>query len=290
MKTPQFGVRRCTPQFGAEVTGVDLSRPLDDAAFRRVYDLFLDHSVIFFRGQQLSPEAHVAFSRRFGELEIHVRKECLRPGFPEIFVVSNIIENGKPIGTQDAGSFWHSDLCYLREPSRGSLFYAREVPERDGVVYGDTLFASACAAYDALPGDMKKRLEGLKAVHSYVKGYHRPRKSGPRPELTEEQKRRTPDVEHPLVRTHPETGRKCLFVNEGYTVRIAGLPQAESDELLQFLFAHITSPEFVYRHNWRVGDFLIWDNCAVQHRAMLDYELPLRRRMERTTLTGTAPF
>lgn len=290
MATLRIGVRPCTPAFGAEVTGVDLSQPLDDVTFKRIYDLFLERSVIFFRGQQLSAEAHVAFSRRFGELEIHVRKECLRPGFPEIFVVSNIVENGKPIGTQDAGSFWHSDLCYLREPSRGSLFYAREVPERDGVVYGDTLFASACAAYDALPDDMRKRLEGLKAVHSYVKGYYRPRKSGPRPELTEEQKRRTPDVEHPLVRTHPDNGRKCLFVNEGYTSHIAGLPQAESDELLNFLFGHITSPEFVYRHNWRVGDFLIWDNCAVQHRAMLDYELPLRRRMERTTLTGTAPF
>jgi taurine dioxygenase len=286
----QIGVRRCAPAFGAEVTGVDLSRPVDDAMFGRVVDIFHEHSVIFFRGQDLAPEAHVAFSRRFGELEIHVRKDCLRPGYPELFVVSNIIENGKPIGTRDAGEFWHSDLCYLREPSRGSLFYAREVPEREGVVYGDTLFASACAAYDALPEDMKRRLTGLKAVHSYVKGYHRPRKSGPRPALTEEQKRRTPDVEHPLVRTHPETGRKCLFVNEGYTTRIVGLPQAESDKLLEFLFAHITSPQFVYRHKWRVGDFLIWDNCAVQHRAMLDYELPLRRRMERTTLTGTAPF
>jgi taurine dioxygenase len=286
----QIGVRCCTPALGAQVTGVDLSRPVDDAAFQRILDIFHEHSVIFFRGQDLGPEAHIAFSRRFGELEIHVRKDCLRPGYPELFVVSNIIENGKPIGTRDAGEFWHSDLCYMREPSRGSLFYAREVPEREGVAYGDTLFASACAAYDALPDDIKRRLAGLKAVHSYVKGYHRPRKSGPRPELTEEQKRRTPDVEHPLVRTHPETGRKCLFVNEGYTQRIVGLPQAESDELLEFLFAHITSSQFVYRHRWRAGDFLIWDNCAVQHRAMLDYELPLRRRMERTTLTGTVPF
>jgi taurine dioxygenase len=286
----QIGVQRCTPALGAQVTGVDLSRPVDDAAFQRILDIFHEHSVIFFRGQDLGPEAHIAFSRRFGELEIHVRKDCLRPGYPELFVVSNIIENGKPIGTRDAGEFWHSDLCYMREPSRGSLFYAREVPEREGVAYGDTLFASACAAYDALPDDIKRRLAGLKAVHSYVKGYHRPRKSGPRPELTEEQKRRTPDVEHPLVRTHPETGRKCLFVNEGYTQRIVGLPQAESDGLLEFLFAHITSSQFVYRHRWRAGDFLIWDNCAVQHRAMLDYELPLRRRMERTTLTGTVPF
>lgn len=286
----EIGVRRCTPALGAEVTGVELSRPIDDAAFQRILDIFHEHQVIFFRGQQLAPEAHVAFSRRFGELEVHVRKDCLRPGYPELFVVSNIIENGKPIGTRDAGEFWHSDLCYMREPSRGSLFYAREVPERDGIVYGDTLFASACAAYDALPKDMKVRLAGLKAVHSYVKGYYRPRKSGPRPELTEEQKRRTPDVEHPLVRTHPQTGRKCLFVNEGYTTRIADLPQAESDELLAYLFAHVTSDKFVYRHKWRAGDFLMWDNCAVQHRAMLDYQLPLRRRMERTTLTGTAPF
>jgi taurine dioxygenase len=154
---------------------------------------------------------------------------------------------------------------------------------------GDTMFASATAAYDALPEADKRLLEGLKAVNSYAKGYYRDRRSGPRKELTEEQRRRTPDVEHPIVRTHPYTRKKCLFVNEGYTARIAGMSEAESDALLARLFEHSTRPEFVYRHQWRVGDLLMWDNCSVQHRAVMDYALPQRRRMERTTLRGGVP-
>ncbi len=254
-------------------------------------DLLHQREVIFFRNQQLTPEQHIAFSRRFGELEHHVRKDCCRPGFPELFVVSNVVENGRPIGSQDAGLFWHSDLCYLKEPSRGSLFYAREVPrDADGKPLGDTMFASGSAAYAALPDTDKHTLAGLKAVNSYAKGYYRDRNSGPRKPLTEEQKMRTPDVEHPIVRTHPYTGRKCLFLNEGYTSSIVGMSEPESHALLARLFEHSTRPEFVYRHQWRVGDFLIWDNCSTQHRAVMDYALPQRRRMERTTLVGSAPF
>lgn len=276
---------------GAEILGIDLSRRLDDAVFREIVDLFHKHEVIFFRGQTLMPEQHVAFSRRFGELERHVRQDCCRPGFPELFVVSNILENGKPIGSLDAGLFWHSDLCYLKEPSRGSLFYAREVPtDANGKPLGDTEFASATAAHDALPESDRRKLAGLKAVNSYVKGYYRDRQSGPRKELSEEQKRLTPDVEHPIVRTHPFTGRKCLFLNEGYTSRVADMSAPESDALLARLFEHATRPEFVYRHQWRAGDFLMWDNCSVQHRAIRDYALPQRRLMERATLRGTAPF
>jgi taurine dioxygenase len=174
-----LSVRPTGAALGAEILGVDLAQNLDEATFREIVDLFHRHEVVFFRGQDLTPEQHVAFSRRFGELEIHVRQDCCRPGFPEIFVVSNVIENGKPIGTRDAGLFWHSDLAYMREPSRGSLFYAREVPhDEDGNPLGDTLFASAVAAYDALDAATKRRLEGMKAVHSYVKGYYRDRKSG----------------------------------------------------------------------------------------------------------------
>lgn len=276
---------------GAEITGVDLARDLDEATFGGIVDLLHEHEVVFFRDQQLTPEQHIGFSRRFGELEHHVRQDCCRPGYPEIFVVSNVIENGRPIGSRDAGLFWHSDLAYMREPSRGSLFYAREVPHDDaGNPLGDTLFASAVAAYAALDDGMKRRLAGLKAVNSYVKGYYRDRKSGPRPQLTAEQLRRVPDVEHPVVRTHPYTGRKCLFVNEGYTARIVGMDETEGAALLDALFAHVTSPAFVYRHRWRVGDFLIWDNCATQHLAVSDYAAPGRRVMERTTLRGTAPF
>lgn len=276
---------------GAEILGIDLAQDPGGDAFREIVDLLHRHEVVYFRGQTLTPEQHVRFSRRFGELEHHVRQDCCRPGYPEIFVVSNVIENGKPIGSRDAGLFWHSDLSYMREPSRGSLFYAREVPQdADGNSLGDTLFASTVAAYDALDDGMKRRLGGLKAVNSYVKGYYRDRKSGPRQQLTAEQIARVPDVEHPVVRTHPHTGRKCLFVNEGYTARIAGMDPGESDALLAELFAHVTNPAFVYRHKWQVGDFLIWDNCAVQHLAIHDYALPQRRRMERTTLRGAVPY
>jgi taurine dioxygenase len=284
-------IRLASAPLGAEILGVDLSGDIDDAAFCEIVDLFHEHEVVFFRNQRLTPEQHVAFSRRFGELERHVRQDCCRPGFPELFVVSNVIENGRPVGSQDAGLFWHSDLCYLQEPSRGSLFYAREVPlDAQGKPVGDTMFASGTAAYQALPEAEKRRLAGLKAVNSYAKGYYRDRRSGPRQPLTEEQKRRTPDVEHPVVRTHPYTGKKCLFVNEGYTASIAGMGAEEGDALLARLVEHSTRPEFVYRHQWRVGDFLIWDNCSTQHRAVMDYALPQRRLMERATLCGTAPY
>jgi taurine dioxygenase len=286
-----LSVRRSDAPLGAEILGIDLSRELDDAVFRQIVDALHEHEVVYFRGQVLTPEQHIAFSRRFGELELHVRKDCCRPGYPELFVVSNIVENGKPIGTRDAGYFWHSDLCYMREPSRCSVFFAREVPNDDrGQPLGDTLFASTTAAYAALPDATKRRLTGRNAVQSYVKGYYRDRKSGARPPLSEEQKQRTPDIEHPVVRTHPYTGKPCLFVNEGYTTRIVGLDPGESDALLSELLAHVTRPEFVYRHRWRVGDLLVWDNCSTQHRAMMDYELPRRRLMERATLRGTEPF
>ncbi len=286
-----LSVRPSGASLGAEVVGVDLSQDLDDTTFNRIVDLWHEHEVLFFRNQTLTPEQHVRFSRRFGELELHVRKDCCRPGFHELFVVSNIIIDGKPIGSQDAGLFWHSDLCYLKEPSRGSLFYAHEVPhDANGQALGDTQFASATTAYNSLTQDIQKRIEGRKAVQSYKKGYYRDRNAGPRKPLTPEQEARTPDVEHPIVRTHPYTGKKCLFINEGYTARIAGMENAEGDALLNQLIEHSTRQEFIYRHQWRVGDFLLWDNCSVQHQAVADYKLPLRRHMERTTLSGTAPF
>lgn len=276
---------------GAEIRGVDLSQPVDYATLRQIIDLWHEHEVVYFRGQKLTPEQHVAFSRRFGELELHVRKDCCRPGFHELFVVSNIVVDGKPIGSQDAGLFWHSDLCYLEKPSRGSLFYALEVPhDASGKALGDTCFASATAAYRALPENTRQKIAGRKAVQSYAKGYYRERNAGPRPPLTAQQRARTPDVAHPIVRTHPHNGRQCLFVNEGYTARIEGMEGAAGDALLNELITHATRPEFIYRHSWRAGDFLLWDNCLVQHLAMHDYALPLRRHMERTTLTGTAPF
>jgi taurine dioxygenase len=293
-------VQRLGESLGAEIRGVDLSRPLSQEAFGAVAKAFFDHQVVVFRGQRLTPEQQVAFTRRFGELEHHVRRESCLAGFPEILIVSNVLdEHGRAIGAQDAGRFWHSDLSYKREPSLLSALYALEVPEKDGRVLGDTGFASAVAAYEALSADTKRRLEGLRNVHSY-RFYRAKNAQAQKAEAvaggrviqehtpSAEQLRSVPDVEMPVVRTHPVTGRKALFLNEAHTSHIVGLPKAEADALLHELCRHVVRPEFRYTHRWQAGDLLMWDNCAVQHKATFDYDLPLRRMMYRTTVKGGA--
>jgi taurine dioxygenase len=287
MLSARLSVRKMDAVLGAEIQGVDLSKPVDDATATEIDRLWLEHEVIFFRQQNLTPEDHIRVSEQLGPVEVHVRTDCCRPGYPKVFIVSNIVENGKPIGAGDAGTIWHSDGCCYDKPSRGSLLYARQVPVKDTVTLGDTMFSSMTQAYAALPPEMKRRLAGMKALNSYVKGYSRPRKTGPIPALTEAQKSKVPDLEIPVVRKHPFTGKPCLFVNEGYTSRIVGVSDSESKELLDYLFQHVTRPEFIYRHNWREGDLLAWDNCATQHCAIMDYA-PLLLRMERTTITGSA--
>jgi taurine dioxygenase len=295
-------VNRIGKHLGAEIAGVDLAQPLDDNAFSQISRAFFDHEVVVFRGQDLTPEQQITFTRRFGVLEQHVRKESRLPGYPEILVVSNLVkEDGTPIGAQDAGRFWHSDLSYKREPSLLSALYAVEVPVKDGKALGDTDFASTTAAYEALPADMKERLAGLKNVHSYVYYRNKNRQAQLREEvrsarevteyeLSEDQLKAVPDSEAPIVRTHPVTGRKGLFINEAHTSHIAGLPRPEADALLKEICAHIVKPEFQYRHHWRPGDLLMWDNVAVQHKATFNYALPLRRLMYRTTVRGSVPF
>lgn len=276
---------------GAEIYGFDVAQPLDDAGFAEISAAFDRHSVLVFRDQRLSPEHRVAFSKRFGPLQINPRSEFNKAGFPEIFTVSNIEKDGKPIGSADAGRYWHSDLCYMEIPTRASLLYAIEVPERDGITLGNTLFANACAAYDELPEDIKRRCAGLRAVNSYNAMFDRKAvEFGIRPKLTEADKAKYPkDAVHPVIRTHPVTGRKCIYVCEGYTTHILDIPEEESRELLAILFAQVTQPQNIYRHSWRVGDLLMWDNCAVQHLATFDYA-PLRRHMERTTVEGSLPY
>ncbi len=299
---PQLSINRIGKHLGAEISGIDLSQPLDDATFEAVANAFFDNEVVFFRNQKLTPAQQVAFTRRFGILEQHVRKESRLQGHPEILIVSNLLdEKGNAIGSQDAGRFWHSDLSYKAEPSMLSALYSVEVPIKDGRILGDTSFASTTAAYAALPEDTRKRLQGLKNVHSYR--YYRNRNAQAQQEElaaggrviqehmpTEEQLKTVPDVETPVVRTHPVTKRKGLFLNEAHTSGIVGMPKAEGDALLAELYAHIIKPEFVYTHHWHAGDLLMWDNCAVQHKATFDYDLPQRRLMYRTTVRGTAPF
>lgn len=271
---------------GAEIHGLDLAQPVDDATFQTIEDVFHERGVIVFRGQNLTEEEQIRFSRRFGDLEIHVATQCLRPGYPEILVVSNIIENGKPIGLADAGQYWHSDLSYIRNPSRCSLLLAREIPEVDGRVLGETLFASAAYAHDTLPQGLRERLETLTALHGYSYRYELQNAAGLRGKLSQEQLNTVPDVQHPVICSHPITGRKVLFVNEGFTHTLEGVDAEEGRALLRQLFDHITRPEALYQHNWRVGDLLMWDNWLVQHRAIRNYEWPLRRLMHRTTVAG----
>ncbi|MBM3358047.1 MAG: TauD/TfdA family dioxygenase [Betaproteobacteria bacterium] len=297
-----ISINRIGKHLGAEISGVDLSRPLDDNTFSRIAKAFFDNEVVFFRNQKIAPEQHIAFTKRFGELEQHVRKEHRLGGYPEILIVSNILnDQGKTIGVEDAGRFWHSDLSYKQTPSLLSALYALEVPVKDGRVLGNTSFASTTAAYEALPDDMKRRLQGLKNVHSYryyrgknVQAQKAEQARGARVvqehALTPEQLSSVPDSEVPIVRTHPVTGRKGLFINEAHTSHIVGLPKVESDALLSEICAHIIQPEFRYEHHWRAGDLLMWDNCAVQHKANFDYDLPLRRLMYRTTVRGSAPY
>jgi taurine dioxygenase len=283
-------LRKLGIALGAEITGVNLARPVPGETFAGIENAFHAHSVIVFRNQKLTPDQQIAFSKQFGEIDINVRSRFARPGHPEILVVSNIMENGQPIGVTDAGRYWHTDHCYVQEPSRCSLLYALEVPLQDGKALGDTQFASVTAAYKNLPADMARRLDGMKAVNSYSYTYNRKVSEFKRDTLEAEGRTAPPDVIHPVVRTHPHTGKKCLFVNEGYTTRILDVPEDESTQTLQFLFEHIVRPEFIYRHHWQEGDLLLWDNCATQHKAVFDYALPLHRRMERVTIRGGVPF
>lgn len=276
------------------IQGVDLSKDLDAETFREIEAAYNANPVTVIRGQKLTPEQQIRFSRRFGELEIHVLKQYLLPGHPEILVVSNVVDrDGKLIGLADADRVcvWHTDMSYLEKPSRGSMLYALEVPQKDGRSLGDTLFADTAAAYDALPAATRRRLQGLKAIHRMTKGYEIDKKKSDKGvAYSREQQRQNPDRAHPIVRTHPATGRKCIYLNKLVVVGIEGMPEAQSEPLLEELYAHCTQPQFVYRHQWRVGDLVMWDNCSAQHLAVIDYELPLRRVMHRTTLSGTVPY
>lgn len=281
-----FEIRPLDAALGAEVIGLDLSRPLSAEDFRRIHRAHLDHHVVVFRDQRITPAQQIAFSRRFGPLQIHVLHQFQLAGHPEILIVSNVLKDGKPIGLGDAGHFWHSDLSYREKPSLGSLLHAIELPAEGG----DTLFANMHAAWESLPAALQRRLEGLTAEHTYLARYAELQARSPwRPNLTSEQIAEVKPVVQPVVRTHPETGRKALFVSEHFTTRIVGLPDDESRALLDELFAHSVKPEHVYRHQWRAHDLVFWDNRSLLHLAAGTPD-HLRRVMYRTTIEGDSPF
>lgn len=281
-----FEVRPLHDTLGAEVIGLDLSVPLAPEGFERIHRAHLDHHVLVFRDQRITPGEQVAFSRRFGPLQLHVLKDFALADHPEVLIVSNIKDDGKPIGLGDAGHFWHSDLSYKERPSLGSLLHAQELPAEGG----DTLFANQHTAYEALPRELRELVGTLFAEHTYLARYEELRARSPwRPKLTQAQIDEVKPVIHPVVRTHPETGRKALFVSEHFTTRIVGLPEDESRAVLDELFALSVRPEHVYRHRWQPHDMVFWDNRSVQHLAAGTPD-HLRRKLYRTTIEGDVPF
>jgi taurine dioxygenase len=283
---PPLEIRRFDAPCGAEVLGLDLSRPLSEGEFARIHRAHLDHHVLVFRDMRITPAQQIAFSRRFGPLQTHVLHQFGLAGHPEILVVSNIKENGRPIGLGDAGVYWHSDLSYLPRPSLGSMLHAQELPSEGG----DTLFANQHHAWESLPASLRKAVEGRRAEHWYLCKYADLQKRSPwRPDLTQAQVDAVKPVSQPIVRTHPETGRKALFVSEHFTTRILGVPEDESRALLAELFDFSTRAEFVYRHRWSTDDMVFWDNRSLMHQAggTPDH---LRRRLNRTTIEGDEPY
>ncbi|MRX08484.1 TauD/TfdA family dioxygenase [Pseudoduganella sp. FT25W] len=281
-----FQVELFDAPLGAAILGLDLNRPLPQRDFQRIHKAHLDHHLLVFRDQRITPQQQVDFSRRFGPLQIHVLRNFQLPSNPEVLIISNIIEDGKPTGLGDAGHFWHSDLSYVDKPSLGSMLHAQELPAEGG----DTLFANMHLAWDTLPAALRNAVQGARAEHSYLTQYEELRRRSPfRPALTQAQIDEVKPVVHPVVRTHPETGRKALFVSEHFTTRIVGIPEDESRTLLTELFAHSVLPEHVYRHRWAPHDMVFWDNRSLMHLAA-GTPAHLRRKLYRTTIEGDAPF
>jgi taurine dioxygenase len=258
--------RPLSPGFGAEAVGVDVSAPLSDAAFADVRDAFFAAQVLLLRAQRLTPAQYLAFARRFGPPEPHVIDQFHHPDAADILVLSNVVRDGKPQGLADAGTYFHTDYSYLDVPARATMLYAIESPP----VGGNTVFANQYAAYDDLPQAMKRRLEGLMGVHHYgnrndVDEASRTAAS----RLTDEQKARMPLITHPIVRTHPVTGRKALYAVSGSSFGIVGMPDDEARALLDELAAHATRDQYLMSVFYAPGDLVIWDNASLLHRATL---------------------
>jgi taurine dioxygenase len=275
---------------GARIEGLDLSRALQESEVEEIIRSLGRFGVLCFPRQRLTARQHKEFAARFGELEINVASGAYQePGFPEVMILSNIVKDGKPIGLADAGQDWHTDMSYSRTIAFANVLYALQVPRRDGKVLGATEFSSMHAAYDGLPHELKIRLDGMTVLHDFNKFWDKMRneKGSKRPPLTEAQKKAKPPVSHPIFLTHPITGRKVLYANPGYSMRINELAQDESDQILAFLFEHQLKPAYRYRHEWSEGDLLMWENFGTIHNAIADYGPHEHRLVKRCQVMAT---
>ena len=267
-------VRKTTPIIGAEIFGVDLSKQLSNRQFEEIHLALMENLVVFFRDQKLSIEQHKAFGAHFGKLHVHPNAPKAVPEHPEILVIK-----ADDTSKRVAGEAWHSDVTCDEEPPMGSILYIQEVPPEGG---GDTMFANMYAAYESLSEPMRNLLGGLTGIHDSSKA-HSDRKPGQGSDML------FPRAEHPVVRVHPVTRRKLLFVNRGFTTRIPRLKKPESDALLSFLFQHIETPTLSCRFRWQRNSIAFWDNRCAQHQALFDY-WPHKRYGHRVTICGDKPF
>lgn len=259
---------------GATVTGIDIAQPLAEKDYAAILKALGEYGVLCFPRQNLEPQQQKAFAELFGTLEINVAAgPYTLAGIPEMMILSNIKKDGKPIGLGDAGQGWHTDMSYSKEIAFANVLYALEVPKQNGRHLGSTQFANMHAAYDDLPEDLKTRLDGVTAIHDFEKFWDmmRARPGSTRGPLTPEQRAQKPPVAHPVFMTHPITGRKVLYCNPGYAMRLEGFSEQESGEILNFLFKHQLQEKYIYTHNWEKHDLLIWENIGTLHNALSDY-------------------
>jgi taurine dioxygenase len=275
-------LRKLSYPLGVEICDIDVAKDISERSFGEIYRAFLDNGILLFRNQDITREQHIEFSRRFGELDRHESLPRDRhPQHPELLMVTNEPKpDGSPSDTKYTGRQWHSDMSFTTEPSLGSLLKSYAVPE----VGGDTLFANMVMAYDALSDGMKKLIANLHGIH--LSGTRKLANDNSGIERMQEQKKLNPPVAQPVVRVHPETGRKALYIGEKVK-RFDGMTDEESRPLIDYLVRHATKPEFVYRHQWRKNDIVVWDNRCTMHQALGDFDETQLRHMERTTVLGT---
>lgn len=283
MGNDNLEIRPLCRAFGAELSGVDLSQSVDDGLHARIYAAFLDRQLLLFRDQHLPPASQVALGQRFGEVQVHVMNQYHADGFPELYFLSNLDHKGEPGGKHpDKGTLaWHTDGSWRRVTGQATFLYSVEAPKEGG----ETHFCDMYAAYEALSDVMKQRLEGTRAVHNL--DFSRSRRHAEDP-MTDAQKRAAPPVDHPVVRTHPETGRKCIFLGD-HAETITGLDYEEGRGLVEEINTQAVRPEFTYCHQWRPRDLVIWDNRCLMHRATSYDSARERRVMRRCTILGEIP-
>ena len=277
---------------GATVDDLDLSRKLNQKELESVMQALGKHGVLRFPKQSLEAKELKQFSSQLGDLEINVAGGFQEPGMPEVMILSNIVENGRPIGLSDAGQDWHTDMSYSRQIAFANVLYGIKIPRRAGKALGSTDFCNMHAAYDGLTAKLKQELEGKTVLHDFNKFWEkmRSREGSRRAPLTEAQRRAKPPVSHPIFLTHPITGRKVLYANPGYSMRINELPEKESDEALEFLFEHQTRPEYRYSFEWTERDVLVWEDFGTIHNAIADYGPDEHRLIKRCQVMATRFF